>query len=213
MATATREIILRTLRTKNSCTVKELAEAAHVSPVSVRHHLTNLQSEQFVEVEEVRHGVGRPLHKFSLTEEALELFPTKYFRLTNRLLDQIQIQFPQGAAEDLFQSIGATMAQRYSEELAELSLEAKLNRLTELLAEEGFEAEVELADGQVFIREMSCPYYRIGSSHPEVCMVDQEFIANLLDLPIERVKWIMNGDEYCTFKASIPNTNGGDKHG
>ena len=43
MANETRDLIVRTLRTRGKCTIKELAEAASVSPVSVRHHLSNLQ--------------------------------------------------------------------------------------------------------------------------------------------------------------------------
>src|SRR3990172_2487207 len=134
MSSTTRDRILRTLRLRGKCTVNELAEAAGVSPVSVRHHLANLLAENLVESEEVKHGVGRPRLLFALSDTALEMFPSRYFRLTSR--------------------------------------------------------------------ELSCPYYRMGREHPEVCVIDQTFIATSLSLPVERVSCLLEGDSHCSF--SIP---------
>ncbi len=203
MAAETREVILRTLRSEGACTVKALAEAAEVSPVSVRHHLSNLLSSGVVQVKEVRHGVGRPRHVYSLTDEGFELFPTRYYRLTNRLIDEIKGALPADQTERLFADVATSMASTYAEKVEGLALEERLNRLVSLLSEEGFEAKAEVEDGQIVIREMSCPYYRIGREHPEVCMIDQSFIAEVLGVPVRRINWIFDGDQHCTFTAEI----------
>ena len=80
MASSTREVIVRTLKVQGMSTVNDLADAAEVSPVSVRHHITALQAQDLVVAEEVKHGVGRPYHVFSLTEKAFELYPGRYFQ-------------------------------------------------------------------------------------------------------------------------------------
>jgi predicted ArsR family transcriptional regulator len=190
---------MRTLKVQGSCTIKELSAATKVSPVSVRHHLVNLQAANFVQSEEVRQGVGRPHHEFSLTETGLERFPGRYFRLTNRLLTRMKDSLPRGMVVELFISIGHQLAEEYSLELKSLPLKDRVNRLVELLSDEGFAAEVDTSDDQVLIRELSCPYLKIGRAHPEVCMVDQEFIATALDLPIQRVSWLLEGDSHCSF--------------
>ncbi len=201
MATETRSILLKTLRSQGSCTVKDLAEAADVSPVSVRHHLSNLQADGLVEVKEVRHGVGRPRHMFSLSDKALELFPTRYYRLTNRILEEIKDRMPEGEAEQLLSGVARAMAADYKTQVEGLPIEARLERLVELLADEGFEAQAEYRDGRVYIRELSCPYYRIGQEHPEVCVIDQTFIGEVLSLPVKRINWIMDGDRICAFRV------------
>ncbi len=206
MATETRDTILRTLRAQGSCTVKDLAEAADVSPVSVRHHLSNLQAENLVAVREVRHGVGRPHHLFSLTDDAIELFPTRYFRLTNRLLEEIKEHMPGEQVERLFSGVAAAMAETYALQLEGLPLPERVQRLVELLNEEGFEAEATIQDGQVIIKELSCPYFRVGRLHPEVCQIDQIFIAQALGLPVERVMCLLDGDNHCTFNAAFATT-------
>jgi predicted ArsR family transcriptional regulator len=45
---STRDVILRTIKQRNQATVNELAEAADVSPVTVRHHLNALQAESLL---------------------------------------------------------------------------------------------------------------------------------------------------------------------
>jgi len=203
MSTPTRDLILRTLRSQGKCTVKELAEAAEVSPVSVRHHLTNLQAEGLVSVEEVRHGVGRPHHLFSLTEQALELFPTRYYRLTNRLLEELKDSLPGDRLNQLFSAVAETMAVELADELQTLPLPQRLERLVSLLRDEGFDAELEQQDDQLLIHELSCPFLHVGQEHPEVCLLDQALIARALSLPVERVTWLLEGDLHCTYAVDL----------
>ncbi len=202
MATPTRDVILRTLRTQGRCAVVDLASAAEVSPVSVRHHLANLQAEGLVGVEEVKHGVGRPRHLFFLTDAGMELSPARYYRLTNRLLDEMKVSLPRDQVQLLFAGVASSMADNYAVRLQGLPLQERLTRLVDLLSEEGFDASLEEADDKVLIREQSCPYYRIGLRHPEVCNVDQAFIATALHLPVERVACLLGGDSHCTFAVT-----------
>jgi len=206
MSNPTREIILHTLRARGKCTVNELAEAAGVSPVSVRHHLANLQREAMVATEVVRHGVGRPRLLFSLTERAHELLPSRYFQLTHRLLDEIKNMLPEQTVNELFSGVATGMAQDYADRLAGLPLEERLGRLVELLSGEGFAAEVEVRGDRMLIHELSCPYFRMGREHPEICRVDQSFIAAALSLPVERVTCLLEGHAHCTFSVSRDTT-------
>jgi len=177
--------------------------------VSVRHHLSSLQAENLVAVEDERHGVGRPRQLFSLTEAGLDLFPSRYVRLTNRLLDEIKESIPAEKVEQLFTGVASTMAADVARRLEGLPLEQRLERMVELLAEEGFEAQVERQEGRVVIRELSCPYFRIGRKHPEVCTVDQAFIATALSLPVERVACQLQGADTCTFVVALEAERGG----
>jgi DeoR family suf operon transcriptional repressor len=203
MTSPTREVIVRTLKAQGKCTVNDLAEAAAVSPVSVRHHITALQAQDLVVAEEVKHGVGRPYHVFSLTEKAFELYPGRYFKLTNRLLDEIKDHVSEDLVTELFSGVANAMAIKYASQLQGLPLEERLPRLMEMLGEEGFDAEYEWRGDEVIIREFGCPYVQIGRKHPEVCAVDTRFIATALDLPAERVNCLLDGDTHCTFTLKV----------
>jgi DeoR family suf operon transcriptional repressor len=202
MPSTTRDTILRSLRAQRECTVKDLAETVGISPVSVRHHLTNLQAEGLIAVKEVRHGVGRPHHIFSLTDRALELFPSRYYSLTSRLLDEIKDSISKEKVEEIFSSIARGLAESLAAQLKDLPLEQRYARLVECLAEEGFDAEIEHQGDKVIIRELSCPYLHLARQHREVCLFDQAFIAAVLSLPIERVVFI-GEDDFCAYAISL----------
>ncbi len=80
---STRERVLETLLKNQRCTINELADAVDINPISVRHHIAKLQSENLVDSIEERHGVGRPRRLYYLTEQGLEHFPTRYIQMSN----------------------------------------------------------------------------------------------------------------------------------
>lgn len=207
MASPTRESILRSLRVQGQCTVKELAEIVGISPVSVRHHLSYLQANGLVTAEEVRYGVGRPHHVFSLTNEAHELFPTRYFQLTTRLLEEIKDGLPQEQVETFFKRIAKSITENYGETFEGLPMEERFQRLVSLLSNEGFDAEYEKQEGQFVIHMFSCPYLKLVQQHPEICLVGQALISEALSLPFERITCFFDGDAHCTFSLPL---NAGD---
>ncbi|MCH7588847.1 MAG: ArsR family transcriptional regulator [Chloroflexi bacterium] len=203
MRSPTRQIILRTLKKQGKCTVKTLAEAAGISPVSVRHHLASLQAENLLIVEETREGVGRPFHQYSLSENGVELFPRRYYRLTNRIIDEIKESMPEDTVRNLFSSIGSSLVEKHAARLSGLPFYERLQELVKLLTGEGFEAEFEIRGDEILIRELSCPYYRVGQSHPEICLIDEKFIAESLNVPVERVSCVLDGDNICTYSVHM----------
>ena len=196
---STRDRILQTLLRRPRTTINELAEAVGINPISVRHHLTNLQVEGLVEAEEERHGVGRPRLVYFLTEDGLERFPTRYLRLTTRLLSQMKEKLPGPVVGELFREVATGLADEYREQLKGLSVEERLETLKDLLSEEGFVVEWEKKGNEYFIHEITCPYLQVGQTHPEVCTVDQTLISKLLAVPANKVQCILSGAAHCTY--------------
>ena len=203
--TTTRENVLRTLLTRQRCTINDLADAVGINPISVRHHVTKLEAEGFVTSEEERHGVGRPRRVYFLTEEGMEKFPTRYLRLTVRLLQQLKETLPEPMVDKLFTQVANDLVKDYTSDLQldGVSMEERLNIVKDLLGGEGFTMEWDLQDDGYHIREVNCPYYHVGQNHPEVCAVDQTLISSMLSVPVEKVKCILDGDTFCTY--IVPN--------
>jgi DeoR family suf operon transcriptional repressor len=196
---STKDKILQTLLRKPRVTINELAEAVGINAISVRHHLTNLTAEGLISADEERHGVGRPRLVYSLTEDGMEKFPTKYLRLTTRLLDQMKDSMPGPVVAKLFSQIAEDMANEYSDQMKGLSMEERLDFVKAMLAREGFTVEWEKKGSDYQIHEISCPYYQIGVAHPEVCTVDQTLISKMLALPASKVQCILDGGTHCTY--------------
>ena len=196
---STRDRILQTLLRQPRSTINELAAAVGINPISVRHHLTNLQMEGLVEAQEERHGVGRPRLVYILTEDGMERFPTRYLRLTTRLLAQMKESMPELVVSKLFSQVAEGLAADYSEQLKGMNMEERLDTVKELLGEEGFTVEWEKVDNGYHIHEITCPYFKIGQNHPEVCTVDQTLISKMLAVPANKVECILDGNSHCTY--------------
>lgn len=197
--TSTRERILQTLLTSHRSTINDLSLAVGINGISVRHHLTNLQADGLVTYEEERHGVGRPRLVYLLTEKGLEHFPTRYLRLTNRLLDQLRETLTQPFVDKIFEQMAARLLSGYSNKIQTLSTYEKLDLIKQLLSAEGFTIEWEKKGNQFLIHEITCPYYHIGKSHPEVCKLDQTLISTVLSIPVEKISCVLRGDTHCTY--------------
>jgi len=196
---STRDRILQTLLRNPRTTINFLAKSVGINPISVRHHLNNLMVEGLVGYEEERHGVGRPRMVYSLSEAGNERFPTRYLRLTSRLLDQLKTSMPEPMVSKLFSQMASVMAADYTEQMSGLTMEERLDLTKTLLTEEGFNVEWEKAGNDYHIHEITCPYLRIGQNHPEVCTVDQTLISKMLAVPAEKVHCILSGDTHCTY--------------
>jgi DeoR family suf operon transcriptional repressor len=205
-AKSTRERVLQTLLIRERCTINELAIAVDINPISVRHHITKLQADGLVGSAEERHGVGRPRRLYFLTEEGRERFPTRYLRLTLRLLDQLKGTLPQPMVTRLFAQMAENLAADYESELIGLPIEERLNIVTHLLSSEGFTVDWVRQGDTYQIRESNCPYYHIGQNHPEVCSVDQTLISTVLSVPAEKIKCMLQGDSNCTYMVPVTAT-------
>jgi predicted ArsR family transcriptional regulator len=201
----TRERVLETLLTRQRCTINEIAEVVDINPISVRHHITKLEADGMVTSAEERHGVGRPRRIYYLTENGREHFPTHYLRLTLRLLEQLKETVPAPMVNQLFASMAKDLADDHKTELSGLSMEQRLDLVTNLLTSEGFKVDWQKQGEFYQIREASCPYYHIGQNHPEVCSVDQTLISTVLSVPAEKIKCILQGDAHCVYL--VPRTD------
>jgi DeoR family suf operon transcriptional repressor len=196
---STREKVLQTLASNPRATIIEIANSVGINAISVRHHLTSLQASNLVTAEEERHGVGRPRLVYFLTEKGMEKFPTRYFRLTNNLLGQIKETLPEEEVKDIFRKMAARISEEYQPVIKTLAIEEKLDLLKDVMAQEGYELSWEKTGESYAISEVSCPFYQIGKEHPEICLFDKSLVANMLAIPISKVKHIKKGESHCAF--------------
>ncbi len=201
----TRDLIISTLVKNHYCTITELVDVAQISHISVRHHIQKLEAEGLVNSKEEKHGVGRPRRLYYLTKKGGEQFPSRYLSLTSRLLEQLKGSIPKETLDELLRQIALDMASTLKGEvdIENLNLQDRIKLLDTLMKQEGFTVEIEQHDDMIEIKELSCPYYQVGQDHPEVCIVDRTLISNILDMPVEKISCILDGDHLCTYEISM----------
>jgi predicted ArsR family transcriptional regulator len=203
--TSTKDKIIQVILKQQKVTINELADIVGINPISVRHHILRLEGEGVVDSAEERHGVGRPRRVYFLTETGQEQFPTRYLRLTNRLLERVKENFPPHIVGELFSQMGADLADDFvsRQDVENLPIEDRLDLLKDILKDEGFSVEWEKTSDAYHIRELNCPYYHIGQNHPEVCAVDQTLISKMLSVSATKIHCLLNGDNFCTYVVPL----------
>lgn len=202
---STREKVLHTLVINPRSTIVEIAKSVGINAISVRHHLTSLQAEGFVNAEEERHGVGRPRLVYFLTESGQENFPKRYFRLTNHLLEQMKKTLSDEDFKNIFKNMADDLTKEYEPRIANLDFEEKLDLLKKVMTNEGYDIHWIKLNNEYEIQEVACPFYQIGKDHPEICLFDQSLIANMLSISEQDITRTKHGDNHCSFKILSTN--------
>ena len=196
---STRQAIIEALKAAGQATVNQLSEVVGVKVSTVRHHLNVLLAEGLVEQEDKRQDVGRPIHIYSLTVQAENLFPHQYHRLVERLLAQVKEQLSPETVQMLLDSLAASLIGDQQQELGKGTIEERMNRLVALLAQEGFLAEWERSGQELRLIEHHCPYYYVGQRHPEICQIGETLIEIALGTEVAKETCLLDGDSACRF--------------
>jgi predicted ArsR family transcriptional regulator len=163
-------------------TVDELAEALGLTRNAVREHLTTLERDGLAHRSGVRRGNGKPAHLYSLTPEAAELFPRGYAPVLDGVLDALARQLPPAAREALLRGVGRGIAAARPSPRGDLR--ERIAACAELLNELGGLAEAREVDGTLIIQGWSCPLASVVVAHPELCLLAEEMVTELVGRPV-----------------------------
>ena len=196
---------MQQLRARGGVSADELAGVLGVSKQCVRKHLDVLERDGYVEHAPERGERGRPALVFRLTSKAEELFPRRYDLFAKAVLRQVGEVWGERGLNAVFCGCANETIARLKPQLENLAFDARVARLTELLAEMGYEAEAErLADGSYTITEWNCPQAEVARDYRQLC--DQELLVyrDLLGTDVFRESRIAGGATRCAYRVMRP---------
>ena len=205
----TRQTILNILR-RRQATVDELTKELELAPATIRRHLDILARDGHVDVSQVRRKTGRPHYVFSLSEAGEALFPKHYIRLTSRLIEEIVALTPEetggrdglALADLVFDKMALRLAQRILPRIHGSSLEERVERTVQALAEEGIVFGIEAKDEGWLLVGHGCPCPRLVDTQHHVCAHDQRLLSLLLSADVTYVEPASVGQSgYCAYRV------------
>lgn len=197
----TRDRILRYLKQHGAATVDELAGVLRLTPVTVRHHLDVLRSQELVGEPAARRRAtpGRPQYAYSLTDKASTHFPKNYCALAGQLLLEARQHAPGGDVSALLQGVAERMASACPPPAPGEALVQRLQRATAFLNERDYMAHWEPEAGGGVLHICNCPYEVLAGEHAELCSMDAHLLGHLLGAPPTRLSRIVEGATSCSF--------------
>lgn len=199
----TRQRILEIIKMRGQATVNELTRELGLTAVTIRHHLDVLYRDGLIGPPQIlrKAGPGRPQHVYRLAGEAEELFPKKYDRLTDALLEELEARMSPEELDAVINGVAERMARQVS---AEGDMSTRLGALMEFLNGLGYLATAQEEEGGYRIVVANCPYERVARRHGLPCKVDTRLIALVTGVEPERVQQIAAGDEHCVYRLALP---------
>lgn len=199
----TRQRILEIIKMRGQATVNELTRELGLTAVTIRHHLDVLYRDGLIGPPQIlrKAGPGRPQHVYRLAGETEELFPKKYDRLTDALLEELEARMSPEELDAVVNGVAERMARQVS---AEGDLGTRLGALMEFLNGLGYLATAQEEEGGYRIVVANCPYERVARRHGLPCKVDIRLIALVTGVEPERVQQIATGDEHCVYRLALP---------
>lgn len=206
-----RDELINLLRAHNGINVEDLASSLGVTRQCVRKHLELLEREGYVEHAPERGDRGRPAFVYRLTPKADGLFPKRYDLVVKSILQQVGALWGNRGLNQVFCGCADDMIARLSPRLEGLSFDARVQRLAQLLCEEGYEAQVEqLADGSYELSERNCPMTEVARGYGQVCERELAVYRQLLQTHVFRESNIATGATRCAYRVLRPQSAPGE---
>ncbi len=196
----TRHKILEILKIRSQATVSDLAEALQMAPVSVRHHLDVLQSQDLVTTQTVhKRTVGRPEQVYLLTAGANQYFPNNFQGLSAAVLEELKRHLSTAELQVMFRSLAERTAQcAPAWETGQLD-EDRLEEIAQYLTANGYLATWERDGDDLVLHTCNCPYAGVAELHPELCRMDILLVTELTGQTPQCTSRLVNGTGRCTY--------------
>lgn len=193
--------IIKLLVGKPPQTVADLIEATQVTRTAVTEQLNELVAAGLVERRMQRlPGRGRPRHVYSATTSALLLVYTESQRLVlPSIWRAIHEVGGRELAEQIIQSVSKRLVEHYSRRITAKSPKERLEQFVHILREEGGLLELEEENGQLKLKQRSCPFIIMFEENRSSCLLDIQIMESVIGAPVKQIASRHDGDPCCEF--------------
>jgi predicted ArsR family transcriptional regulator len=200
----TRQEILTAVKLNGSMTADDLGKELGISPVAVRQHLGALEAEGLITTTVERRGLGRPVHRYSVTAAGDETFPRDYDGLANSLLDELRYSAGEDAVAQLFAARRQRLVSDSQRDFDGKTLDARVHELARIQTGRGYMALATKEEDGFRLTEHNCAICKVARSQPAACAEEMKMITELLGtaVVVRREKHILSGDTSCSYHIS-----------
>ncbi len=187
-------------RAGKGLSVKELCQRLELSSMAVRRQLALLEGHDLIFSEKEKRRIGRPAHRYYLTERGHEEFERDYANLVIDLLGSIRSIDGQEKINQVFEERKRGSVERCRGRVLGEALEVRVDEVTRLLNEDGYMAHWErLGPNRYLIKEMNCAVAQVAKRFPETCIFEEGCLAELLQATVTRRHHILQEDHFCSY--------------
>lgn len=180
----TRARIISSLR-GGERTVNDLVAEVGLTDNAIRSHLEALERQGLVCRSGFRSGTRKPHHAYKLTTKAGRIFFEACEPLLSELVAVASTSLMPQKFKDMLREVGRRLASTQGMPAGRSSKKERIGHALAALEELGGKAVLEQNNGKLAIRSGACPWAIIVARHPEVCLVAEAFLSQVIGAPIK----------------------------
>ena len=203
--TATPDRLLHQLKSRGPQPAATLAAACAITPMGAHKQLQAMQGQGLVASHDEVAGPGRPKRLWTLTAAGHARFPDRHGELALQLIRHAGAVLGPEALDRLIHAREQEQQAEYDAALSGLAtLGARVRRLAELRAREGYMARAE-KDGKAWLLvEDHCPICAAAAACQGLCRSELQIFARCLGdgARVERVEHVLAGGRRCAYRVT-----------
>ena len=193
--------VLRLLKeTGGGLSAKELCKKMKLSSMAVRRQVSLLEGGGQLFSSADRGKKGRPALRYYLTEKGHEAFCRRYATLANELLVALRARIGKEKIEEILRYRKQQHLEQARRRLYGKTLGARVQGVSRFLNEQGYMTAWEsVSPGQYLIRLMNCPVEKVARKFPQLCLCEESFLSELLEVPVTRKHHLLRKQHFCSY--------------
>jgi predicted ArsR family transcriptional regulator len=195
--------LLVLLKTGGPQSTADLGAALGVSAEAARQQLVKLAENGLVAAQTERHGVGRPLQRWSLTAAGNARFPDRHAETMVQLLGLIRRELGESGLDRVIDARARESRAVYAAALkGAADLGERVARLAAIRTKEGYMAEWQTDGADYVLIENHCPICAAATACQGFCRAELELFSWALGpgVSIERTEHIIAGARRCVYR-------------
>ena len=203
--TDTPDRLLYQLKSRGPQPAATLAAACAITPMGAHKQLRALQAQGLVAAHDAADGPGRPKRVWTLTAGGHARFPDRHADLAVQLIRQAAVVLGPEAVDRLIAAREQEQQADYAAALSGLAtLGARVRKLAELRAREGYMARAEKHGKAWLLVEDHCPICAAAAACQGLCRSELQIFARCLGegAHVERVEHVLAGGRRCAYRVT-----------
>ena len=198
----TRQKIVTALR---GCelTVNDLMLEIGLTDNAIRSHLEALERQGLVKRSGLRRGRRKPHHAYKLSVDAQRIFFEGCEPLLNDLVAVLSSRLPPDKLRNVLREAGERLAKANRLPTTRPSTrKQRIDHAVAVLTKLGGSAVLE-GEAKPTIRSANCPWALVTAKHPEVCIVGETLLSQLIGAPVKQ-HCVRGESPHCVFHIQRP---------
>ncbi len=198
---STRKSIILLLKKSGGMSINDLRQHLDITPMGIRQHLLALEKKGYVSFQARKHGIGRPVFIYRLTEEAEKLFPRSYDRFILDILRNLEHHEGTMDVQTIFIWRKDSIRKNCDKAMQSTSdIVGRIHALKDVLESEGYLSDITRNNGHYHLINYNCPVKEIAVAYPDLCRHELDLYKELITQRVSMKQNLAEGNMFCIFE-------------